>query len=336
MATERGAALAGRWAGLRARWRRDRGRYDRATLIGYWAAWRASGSAPALLRLATFRRDLGRPLPGRWIAPLRDAAPALAPNVRRLALGLLAEAAPASLVTMPPQALADAAVRIPALAARGPAPCTPAARRLAQLHDEQADRRAAFADWLARRRDAGGLCVVGNAATLRGGTLGTAIDAHAAVLRFNAFRGDADPVDIGRRTDVWVAKGDYRGERPAGIAWAVHSGPDPRFRVVDPETLALLAGEDTPVLTVPLAVWRTLVRELEAPPSAGLLTLAWLRTLLGGWEGLHCAGIGGGLGPGGRYHAAIAAKPPGRRHAWAREQALLARWQAEGLRCLDR
>lgn len=336
MAAERGAALAGRWAGLRARWRRDHGRYDRAALIGYWVAWRASGSATALLRLAAFRRDLGRPLPRRWVAPLQAAGPTLALNGQRLALGLLAEAAPAALAAMPPLALADAAACIPALAARGPAPRTPAARRLAQLHGEQADRRAAFADWLLRRRDAGGLCVVGNAATLRGGALGTAIDAHAAVLRFNAFRGDAAAVDTGRRIDVWVARGDYRGERPTGIAWAVHSGPDPRFRVVDPATLALLAGEDTPVLTVPLAVWRTLVRELEAPPTAGLLTLAWLRALLGDWDGLRCAGIGSGLGAGGRYHAAIAAKPPGRRHAWAREQALLARWRAEGLRCLDR
>ncbi len=330
--------IAGPLAGLRARWRRDRGRYGAPTLAGYWAAWQASGSPQALLRLAAFRRDLGRPLPRRWVVPLYAACPTLTPNSRRLALGLLAEADPARLAGLPAECLAEAAAAIPALAALAPAAGQDAATaRLATLQAQQPRWRADFAAWAAARRDAGGLCVVGNAATLRGRGLGHAIDAHAAVLRFNAFRGgDTAAADIGKRVDVWVTKGDYRGERPVGPAWAVLSGPDPRYRAVDVTTLALLAADDTPVLTVPLAVWRALVRELDAPPTAGLLTLTWLRTLLASWDGIRCAGIGSGLAGDGRYHAAIAGKPPGRRHAWAREQALVERWRNEGLQCLDR
>lgn len=325
--------LLERCTGLYAHWRRDRGRYDRQTLRAYWVAWRSSASVAALLRLAAFRRDLGRPLPQRWVAPLRAGCPALPPNARRLAFGLLAEVAPVHLSVLPSSDRIDAATRIPALAAQcldtAPTP-------LAQLHTEQADRRQGFAQWLTQRRQANGLCVVGNAATLRGRGLGTLIDAHGAVLRFNAFKGDVDATDLGTRIDVWVAKGDYRGSRPAGQTWAVHSGPDPRFRVIDLETLALLVGEGTPVLTAPLTIWRALVIQLEAPPTAGVLMLAWLRTLLGGWSGVRCAGIGSGLGTDGRYHAAIAGKPPGRRHAWSREQALVERWRTEGLQCLDR
>jgi hypothetical protein len=325
--------VAGALAGLRARRWRDGGRYGAPTLAGYWAAWQAGRSPQALLRLAAFRRDLGRPLPRRWVAPLQSGWSTLSRNGRRQALGLVAESAPARLTAVPAADLADAAGVIPALAALAPA----AAPALARLHAEQERRRAAFADWAAARRAAGGLCVVGNAATLHGRGLGAAIDAHAAVVRFNAWRSDATAAaDFGQRCDVWVAKGDYRGERPAAPAWAVLSGPDPRFRVVDTETVALLAAGDTPVLTVPLAVWRAIVHALDAPPTAGLLTLAWLRELLGGWQGVRCAGIGSGLAGDGRYHAAIAAKPPGRRHAWAREQALVERWRAEGLQCLDR
>jgi hypothetical protein len=286
--------VAAALAGLRARRWRDGGRYGAPTLAGYWAAWQAGGSPQALLRLAAFRRDLGRPLPRRWVAPLRAAWPTLPRNGRRQALGLLAESAPASLAALPTADLTDAAGVIPALAALAPS----TAPALARLHAQQEHRRAAFADWAAARRAAGGLCVVGNAATLHGSGLGAAIDAHAAVVRFNAWRSGATAAAV--------------------------------------ETVALLAAGDTPVLTVPLAVWRAVVRALDAPPTAGLLTLAWLRELLGSWQGVRCAGIGSGLAGDGRYHAAIAAKPPGRRHAWAREQALVEGWRAEGLQCLDR
>ena len=83
------------------------------------------------------------------------------------------------------------------------------------------------------------------------------------------------------------------------------------------------------LLSVPLPVWRALVRELQAPPTAGLLALNWLRSIRNSWDGVIVYGIGY---KGGRYHAARQRQRPSHRHDWEKESALLQRWTTEGLK----
>lgn len=280
-------------------WQRRRGRYRRRLLGWRWWVFRSWPRPASLLQLALCRRDFGLPLPARWRAPLTAALPSLPPAAARRARDLLA---------------ADGGA----------------------AHQAMLDRRQAFADWLASRRATGGLCLVGNAAGLRGSALGAHIDAHAAVLRFNRWQPAAadgtavSRLDVGNAWQVWVLAPDLRQAPPPGLSWAMFSGPDPCVALARWPQAQSLEQHGVPVLTVPLAVWRALVRELRAPPSAGVLVLAWLRELGAGWQGLSSAGIGWGATPQGRHHL-LAGHGAGRRHRWDAERALLQRWRAEGL-----
>jgi len=290
--------LAAVWLGL-ARRRRRLGLYDRRTLALFWGARRlAPNWFGAWLALATFRRDLGRSLPRRWQAAWQANWPALSAPSRQQALDLFADLEP-------------------------PAPT------LAAL-------RAGFSAWLAERRAQGGVCIAGNAAGLSGAGLGQRIDRHAGVLRFNQWRGAGTAVaDTGCRIDVWVAAPGWRQPIPEPLAWAVVSGADPWRRMGAWPVVAALTARATPVLSVPLPIWRGLVRELQAPPSAGLLVLAWAHELGTGWQGLSIAGIGWGQARG-RQHLVLSNRQTGVRHNWAGEARLIQRWREAGLEDLGR
>lgn len=297
-------ALLRLWAARR----RAAGRYDRATLAALAAAARRGGAA-ALCQWLLFRRDLGRPLPRRWVVPLQAALPRLGAHWRRRALGLIAEVAPQRL---------------------GPDDWAP----LPGLGEvEQSAQRQAFAAWLAQRR-ADGVCVVGNAAGLAGQGLGPQIDAQGVVWRFNRWPRDR-VADIGGRCDVWAVSPDLDVPLPPALpAWVLLSGPDPRWQLGRWPLGERLAAAGVPVVCVPLPVWRRLVARLGAPPSAGLLSLAWLQALAGHeapWQGFSAPGIGSGHSADGRYHLGDARAAPGRRHQWAREAALVAEWRSQGL-----
>lgn len=320
--------------GLWAARQRSLGRYTRATLAAYLAAWRQQPTPARLLAWLAFRRDMGLPVPARFVPALRDGLARLEAPRRRAALGLLAEARPESVGQVKPHWLADAAPHVPPVAANV-LPASPLAR-VARL---QADWRHAFAAEVARAANGRSVQVVGNAAGLRGQSLGAAIDAADLVVRFNQFaNGPQWAADVGQRTDVWVVSPGYDGPTPAAVRWVVVSGPDMLFRLQDWRCLGPLLRQGTPVLTVPLPQWRACVATLQAPPSAGVLMLQWLRSLNTGrgWAGIRAAGMGFGAGPRQRpYHLALPQQKPGHRHAWPAEAAWLARWQAEGLRRLD-
>lgn len=283
--------LAAWWTACADR-RRAAGRYDRTLRLWRWRAWCLAPGARNQLRLARSWHDAGLALPGRWRRALeslaRSGRPAHAREARRM-LGSLG---------------GDAA-------------------------QPMAARRQAFADWLAARLAAGPaarVCVVGNAEPVPGEPSGDWIDRQAVVIRFNRWgRGD----QRGRRTDVWVLAPDLASAAgtapPAGLGWAVVSGADPAGRLPDWPGLTPCLDQGVPVLTVPLPVWGGLVDELHAPPSAGLLLLAWLRALPGvPPQSVVTVGIGGD------GHVRGAVHWRGRRHRWEAERGLLARWRAAG------
>lgn len=311
------------------------GHYDRKMLAAVAAAWRLAPSAERLLTYALLRRDMGLPLPSRWVELVRASLGRLRSARRRLALGLLAEHGAHTLDGLPEAWLQDAS-SLPALAQYGTG--TMPQSLLQRLHANQTEWRQQFASWLAERSLTGPVAVVGNAATLEGAELGAAIEACSAVLRFNRCGVEANyAADVGSRTDVWVVSPAYRGPIPSGIRWVLVTGPDMRYRLQDWSMVMPLLAADRPVITFPLEIWRQLVGSLQAPPSAGMLTLAWLSRLLAGpWSSLHVAGIGTGLSVAGRYHRTNKQQSAASRHNWIAEQSLVSDWAQQGLVRLDR
>lgn len=286
--------------------RRKAGCYDLLTLWLFRAAWRRSRSASAWVDYLLFRRDLGYVVPERARGELARVLPCLDTRRARRVAGMLRETGGNAVIAV--EGSADEALH--------------------RLQTLQGSWRKQFADALAQ---AGSVSVVGNAGWLQGAGLGQLIDASGMVVRFNRCWGpQPDAADLGCRLHVWVAAPGFAGPAPEGVDWIIVSGPDMRHRRADwrPLLPALEAG--TPVLTVPLAPWRDLVRELKAPPSAGLLCLRWFRDLLGGWETIIAIGFGDA--PGRPYHQADAGHRAVGRHNWNSERQVLEGWQKEGLK----
>lgn len=307
------------------------GHYDRKMLAAAAAAWRLAPSTERLLSYALLRRDMGLPLPSRWVEPLRAGLGRLRSTRRRLALGLLAEHGVHALDGLPKDWLQDASNYLPALAEYGTG--TLQQLLLQRLHAKQTEWRQQFAAWLAECSLTGPIAIVGNAATLEGTGLGSAIEACSAVVRFNRCGAGADfAADVGSRTDVWVVSPAYRGPIPSGVRWILLTGPDMRYRLQDWSMVIPLLKADIPVLTFPLITWRQLVHKLQAPPSAGLLMLLWLSQLSpAGWSSLRVAGIGTGLNSTGRYHRTNQKQAAASRHAWIAERSMLSKWRLQGL-----
>ena len=274
---------------LEARRRRAMGDYSRTTLGLYAKAWETAPSPQTLLNYCLFRHELGYRPTKTLSKDLQAALPQLPANRR---------------------AVADALLR----------------------HERRADQQALqteFYAWL-RNAERQTVAVVGNSAALLGARRARAIETAHCVIRFNHWKAEAE--DVGRRTDVWVRSPlDIRAEdSPTPVPaprWVAVSGPEMDSR--RPEWDHWTMVNACPLLSVPLHVWRALVRKLDAPPSAGLLTLAWLHSTRGCWDGIEVFGMGYA---GGRYHAAKNRHRPSHRHRWEMESALLGCWAGDGLK----
>jgi hypothetical protein len=202
-----------RWAPLAvltsiAQRRRAAGWYDQRTLRLYRRVWVRGRGPQMLLGYLMFRRDLGRPLAPRHRPLLAQASEQLGGSQQQMAFDLLTEAGYPS----------------------GERPANgPVCEIRNRVRLMQAEWRAQFAQWLLQR-SAKGLCVVGNGGNLIGSGLGSEIDRHGVVVRFNQFNGGSSrAVDIGARIDVWVTAPGFSGPVPQGVQWVVVSGPEMAF-----------------------------------------------------------------------------------------------------------
>ncbi len=183
---------------------------------------------------------------------------------------------------------------------------------------------------LRQRAGEGGICVVGNSASLRGKSLGSRIDAHAMVVRFNQCTG-SPPGDLGQGLDVWMGSPGFEGVIPHPREALILSGPEMHWVLRDWTRYESVFQDGVPILCVPREVWREGVELVKAPPSAGFLFLLWIRQLLGGWEGVCIAGIGT-LGV--IYHQAGPQYTPAMHHNFKAEADQINSWLCRGLRRL--
>jgi hypothetical protein len=299
----------------------------------------ASPTAKNQLAYLRFRRDLGLLPEPEAAASLLDALPRLSGAALRQACNLLCECGRPDdvLAAIPRTVLRKMAPNSPPIArALGDGNAQEPARRLADFHDSQEAWRRALAN--AVRQHRGSICVVGNAGSLVGARLGGTIDRHALVSRFNHYRSaSTDDRDVGGRTDVWVRAPDLRGFAPPGLpTWVVLSGADPRFQIASWSPVLTLLEAGVRVVTLPLSTWRPLVARLAAPPSAGLLYLAWLVELLEHPGSITVAGFQlEEPRAGAAYHQALPRHRASVRHRWSAERAILHEWRERGMRFLE-
>ena len=323
----------------RAKRHRRAGRYDTATLELYRQAWALSPSPHRLLAYLGFRRDLGHRISVSEGQELANALSAFSGADEHKSANLLIEVGGGAKVQacMAPGKLAALASASPAIAHLHDEPEATAAKHLARLCREQETWRDEFTSVL--RSTAGSICVVGNAANLIDSGLGTKIDGHETVVRFNQYLSEStEGSDIGEQTSAWVRAPNLRETklRAQHPHWIVLSGADPIYQLRDWSTIVPLLQRGTQVITIPLEIWQQLVRELRAPPSAGVLFLAWAIKICGDPAAISVAGfqLQGPARNNEQYHHALRHHKGSTRHHWPAERAILRRWHAQGLHVL--
>ncbi|WP_416799352.1 glycosyltransferase family 29 protein [Ciceribacter azotifigens] len=131
----------------------------------------------------------------------------------------------------------------------------------------------------------GDVAVVANGPSILGLGLGSTIDSHQLVIRFNNHAALSGPADLGRRTDIWFRPTEFTHvPLPATPAanLAVLTGCNIRNRysnglqVLEPYLQNSMAIE-----LVPTALYARLFAALDASPSAGLIGLAWTQEEIG-------------------------------------------------------
>ncbi len=290
--------------------RRKQGLYDCTTLWYFRKAWLKNKKANTFVDYCMFRRDLGFILSKAKADYLHTLLPTLGRKHTKKAVSLLREVSSA-------QDFPYKEKRV----------------WLQVIQKNQESWRKLFKKTVVKyQKD--GICIVGNSSKLRGAKLGNKIDEHGLIIRFNHCWGnDTMHLDTGMSLDIWVTAPDYREKTEAKAKWIVVSGPDMLYREAKWERVKHAIDRGVYVLTVPLEIWKELVTVLQAPPSAGLLTLLWIKKILGDWEAVSCAGVDLTI-DNNHYHHAISKHKAVKRHHWQKEKDLLQQWRNEGLKFL--
>jgi len=290
--------------------RRAKGYYDYQTLAMFRYVWLQTNSISALLDYVLFRCDLGFPLQPRWESTFNAEMKRLN-FFRQQRVKLL---------------LAELSVNSPSEFEQS----FHQSDELFDLYQRQDVSRREFKEQMVQDSKLG-LCVVGNSGRLLNSGLGELIDQHQQVIRFNNFQNSKSSAsDIGMKIDIWMVSPIYSAPAPE-VKWIIVSGPDMLFHRRNWNKFRQLNSNKTRVLTVPLIIWQSLVKQLKAPPSAGILFLAWLKILLGSWDNVFVVGFSYSYSSVIPYHHANSRHKAVERHNWEAEYNLIQQWKLEGL-----
>ena len=316
---------------------RTQGSYTKLTLRFYFKAQHKSQSIHYLVAYIRYRRDLGFTLSRGLGKKLLAIWGSLPQRYQDLILAYLLEFADkGSLGTvLPKSSLNPNDYAIPASLSFLSSDISPEQQNLLRVYTEQSNWRAALQKYLRVAAQGAGICIVGNAGILNAAKLGAQIDAHAVVVRFNAFTQEPNQlVDVGQHTQVWCLTPSFKVANVKDIPWIILAGPEVQYSLRDWSQFYPFCEQGIPIVTIPLAVWRALVAQLEAPPSAGICLLAFFYSLLGSWQGIAVAGFGALSQKDAAYHYMASTNKAGQRHNWSGEARLLQCWLGQGLSSL--
>ncbi|MGB2011226.1 MAG: glycosyltransferase family 29 protein [Akkermansiaceae bacterium] len=324
--------------------RRKSGKYDKNTYACFYGAWVKRPCLGNLVAYLSFRRDLGLALPKRFKETLKQILPSASIRKQHKIINWLIEADPSTIFASSCLPVIEKLVdRSPAVAAyiqkKNDADLIPA-QPLAILQYKQEKWREEFIDWI--RCNKHSICVVGNSAEMEGQERGDLIDHHDLVIRFNQYahcncgtlHDSYEQIkDSGSKINIWVRSPGYSGPAPAtaeSADWIIIAGPDVRYQLSDWAGLESIMLNKQKVITVPLSVWRKSVSELQAPPSAGILIVAWLIEILDREHSVKATGFQIQGAKEIRYHRILPRHKASMRHNWRREADLLRLWHKNG------
>ena len=322
-----------------ARQARARGDYTVKTQAYFLKVWRLSGKADDLLAFLLFRRDRGLVLSKYYFYLLQDQINYLSSKQKILATALLLESIP----TIENQEkllkcrltqfdVPVKNVKLPMLLAKSkPDALSKEQLDLGNIARLQSLWREQFSQRLRHAAHSQGIFVIGNAGIIRQLDLTAALTHYKCIVRFNQFTPDLVAPVMPR---IWVLTPSFQTKKAMPVEWVVLIGPDLQYRLTNWNKLMPVIEQGTPIITLPLFIWRQLVIILKAPPSAGVAFLALVRYLLGSWHGVNVAGFSALSTLTDTYHISNTKHQPSRRHNWEGEAALLKRWQAEGLKSI--
>lgn len=211
---------------------------------------------------------------------------------------------------------------------------------LSIIFDNQKKWHNEFKDFI--RMHSNNICLVGNSASLLNKEMGDTIDKNRVVIRFNDYCTEEESSEqFGKSIDVWVRSPSFSVPQKLlnlNVSWTVISGPDIFYSLSDwSNTVKMFTGSER-IITPPLAVWRELVIILDAPPSSGILTIAWIIKIVGAPKLVRVAGFQSSTKniEENQYHYNSMTHKAGERHNWYSEKKLLNQWQEDGLVFLDR
>lgn len=150
-----------------------------------------------------------------------------------------------------------------------------------------------FADLIVQNK--GSICVVGNSPCEKGRENGQKIDEHAVVIRFNNFSTSLRyATDYGTKCDVWSRLPGYSEivHRTAFTPLMTITRDPLKWRIADGHNMAIEHMKRNAVLVAtPIDVVWDLYAKCGAAPSSGLMTLAWIRSILGSLSGVSVYGF---------------------------------------------
>lgn len=310
---------------------RKKGKYDLKALKYFLKAYQLSRSKFYLLEYIKYRRDLGRLLAPSLASKVLSIWQRLNQKEQSLMAAFFLESG-REVISFEPTSKSS----IPAtLAYKSFYALSEQQQLLLSIYAEQAQWRAQLAEALKAQAKAQGICVVGNSGVMKGSALGSVIDSTGFVVRFNAFQeGLQVSSDLGTQCQAWCVTPSFKMTSVLQVPWLIVLGPEVQYRLADWSQFYAFREQRIPIITIPLGVWRQLVSELKAPPSAGITILAFFYGLLGSWSGVAVAGFGALASTLVPYHYMSAKHTASERHNWLGEQRLLERWLAEGLTSL--
>ncbi|MDR6984054.1 hypothetical protein J2X32_002696 [Rheinheimera pacifica] len=292
------------------------GIYNVATLWAFRTVWLSSQTGRDYLAYLVFRRALGYSLSQRKAEILQHFLHL--PILLRYWHGLYGHRQRQSLNLLAEYNYISQAVSSEKIAVLKPFQQTIQHLRQHQFHWQQS-----FSLWL---QGLTRVQMVGNSPKLQHSKLGSYIDAADVVIRFNnCFSQHSKAVDAGSQCHVWVMAPDYRGLPPDNTQWCLLSGPNMLWWQQNwPQWLNSAQAK---VISIPLAHWRTLVRQLAAPPSAGLLVGHYVASQVDKQSVLQLAGFGYNPAQEQQYHYVAPEHKAVSRHNWQAEYQLLQQWQ---------
>jgi len=317
---------------------RGQGEYNSKTLKLFFKAWYLTNNQNYLIEYIKFRRDLGQPISFQLAQKILKHWGELSPKNQALISALLLEANDKSSQKLALETLKfkQRDLFIPAaLAFQAAETLTHQQQLLLSIYTEQAGWRAALAQVLQSFAGGAGISIIGNAGLMLGSSLGAKIDSAGFVVRFNAFA--AAPhlqKDLGSAYHAWCVTPSFKAECTSNLSWLLVAGPEMQYRLADWSYFLPFREKNIPIITLPLDVWRGLVKELQAPPSAGICLLAFFYALLGSWTGISVAGFGALSDKITDYHYMNPRNKASQRHNWFGEERLIKRWLVEGLTSL--